>query len=44
MAARAGAITSEVAASHSLYESQPEVVADLIVKAAKAEPALASTT
>ena len=44
MAARAGATTAEVAASHSLYESQPEAVADIITRAASTEPAMAGTT
>ena len=43
MAARAGATTAEVAASHSLYESQPEAVVDLIARAASTEPAVAGT-
>jgi pimeloyl-ACP methyl ester carboxylesterase len=36
MAANAGATVSEVAASHSVYASQPEVVASLIAQAAAA--------
>jgi len=36
MAARAGASVETVAASHSVYVSQPEAVADLIKRAAKA--------
>ncbi|WP_413759899.1 alpha/beta fold hydrolase [Streptomyces sp. MMBL 11-3] len=34
MAGRAGATTVEVAASHSVYLSQPDAVADLIEQAA----------
>ena len=34
MSGRTGATVEEVAASHSLYVSQPEAVADLIKKAA----------
>jgi len=34
MAERAGATLSEVAASHSVYLSQPEAVATLIAQAA----------
>lgn len=37
MAARAGAHVAEVAASHAVYVSQPEAVADLITKAATEE-------
>ena len=36
MSERAGATVEEVAASHSLYVSQPEAVADIIKKAASA--------
>jgi pimeloyl-ACP methyl ester carboxylesterase len=39
MAQRAGATISEVAASHSVYVSQPEAVAQLIAKAAEASAA-----
>jgi hypothetical protein len=38
MAERAGATTAEVAASHSLYISQPATVAELIKKAANSAP------
>ena len=34
MAARAGATVSEVEASHAVYESQPQAVVDLIIRAA----------
>jgi pimeloyl-ACP methyl ester carboxylesterase len=37
MAARAGAQVAEVAASHSVYVSQPQAVADLIAKATSQE-------
>ena len=36
MAERAGSTTVEVDASHAVYVSQPRVVADLIVDAARA--------
>ena len=36
MSARAGATVVEVAGSHAVYVSQPQAVADLIVKAARA--------
>jgi hypothetical protein len=36
MAERAGATVSEVAASHSLYLSQPQATADVIKQAAAA--------
>ena len=36
MAERIGATTSEVAASHSVYLSQPDAVADLIRRASRA--------
>jgi hypothetical protein len=36
MSARAGATVEEVAASHSLYVSQPEAVASVIKNAASA--------
>ena len=36
MADRAGASVSEIAASHAVYVSQPQVVADLIKQAAAA--------
>lgn len=35
MAGRAGATTAEVAASHSLYVSQPKAVVDLVIRAAR---------
>jgi pimeloyl-ACP methyl ester carboxylesterase len=41
MAGRAGAVISEIAGSHAVYESQAEAVARLITKAAVAEGALA---
>jgi hypothetical protein len=41
MAARVGAQVAEVAASHAVYVSQPEVVADLIAKAATEQLILA---
>jgi pimeloyl-ACP methyl ester carboxylesterase len=41
MAARAGAEVAEVAASHSVYISQPEAVADLIAEAASKQLAMA---
>jgi len=36
MSKRAGATVVEVAGSHAVYVSQPQAVADLIVKAARA--------
>jgi hypothetical protein len=43
MSARAGSTVVEVAGSHSIYVSQPAVVADLIAKAASevTSPAMA---
>ena len=40
MAARAGAEVAEVAASHSVYISQPKAVADLIAIAAGRQPVM----
>jgi pimeloyl-ACP methyl ester carboxylesterase len=37
MAKRAGATTSEAAGSHAIYVSRPDVVAEVILKAAKSE-------
>jgi len=38
MAERIGAAVSEIAASHSVYVSQPETVASLIAQAAASLP------
>jgi hypothetical protein len=41
MSKRAGATVVEAAGSHAIFISQPAVVADLIVKAAKGSEAMA---